>query len=194
MESLACDPVPTAAGRRFGPVCGFSSRLLASHRIPSSGPSLTRSALLRRRQAVGAQRRYAGFYRAAEMIAGLSCRNFRSIERVDVPMSQLTAIVGPNGSGKTSVLRAIGLPLSEFWPPDWNRVRCGKMPGRSRRGPDSVGQRNDPLSTQQCPLIESWDAQRIDVRMGDAPPDNRVSRPAPSRTGSAHPMPSALDR
>jgi hypothetical protein len=46
MESLACDPVPTAAGRRFGRICGFSSRLLASHRILSSGPSLTRSAAL----------------------------------------------------------------------------------------------------------------------------------------------------
>jgi hypothetical protein len=23
---------------------------------------------------------------------------------------------------------------------------CGRMPGRSKRGPDSVGQRNDPLS------------------------------------------------
>lgn len=50
------------------------------------------------------------------MIAGLSCRNFRSLENIDLPLSQLTAIVGPNGSGKTSALRALGLPLSEFWP------------------------------------------------------------------------------
>lgn len=33
-----------------------------------------------------------------------------------MPMSQLTAIVGPNGTGKTSALRALGLSLSEFWP------------------------------------------------------------------------------
>jgi putative ATP-dependent endonuclease of the OLD family len=50
------------------------------------------------------------------MIGALHCRNYRSLEDVDIPMSRLTAVVGPNGTGKTSALRALGLPLSEFWP------------------------------------------------------------------------------
>lgn len=50
------------------------------------------------------------------MLSKISCRNFRALREVDVPLSPLTAIVGANGSGKTSFLRAINLLLGNFWP------------------------------------------------------------------------------
>lgn len=50
------------------------------------------------------------------MLSHLSCRNYRSLEGVDVPLEPVTAFVGPNGSGKTSLLRAIDLVCGEAWP------------------------------------------------------------------------------
>lgn len=50
------------------------------------------------------------------MLTRLQVRNFRALENVDVPLTRLTAMVGPNGTGKTSVLRAIELPLGDAWP------------------------------------------------------------------------------
>src|SRR5712691_6984444 len=50
------------------------------------------------------------------MISSVSCRNFRSLEEVDLPLEPLAAIVGPNGVGKTSILKAIGIVLGDAWP------------------------------------------------------------------------------
>src|SRR6266540_2601821 len=50
------------------------------------------------------------------MLARLKIQNFRSLVNVDVPLSRLTAFVGPNGSGKTSVLRALSILFGETWP------------------------------------------------------------------------------
>ena len=50
------------------------------------------------------------------MLTRLRVRNFRCLEDVDVPLGPLTAFVGPNGSGKTTILRAIDLVLGEVWP------------------------------------------------------------------------------
>lgn len=50
------------------------------------------------------------------MLTRLQARNYRSLEDVNIPLSPLTAIVGPNGVGKTTVLRAIDVVLGEAWP------------------------------------------------------------------------------
>lgn len=50
------------------------------------------------------------------MLTKLHVRNFRSLADVEAPIAPLTAIVGPNGTGKTSLLRAIDLVLGETWP------------------------------------------------------------------------------
>lgn len=50
------------------------------------------------------------------MITRLRVTNFRALEAVDIPFSPLTAIVGPNGVGKTSILRAIDMLLGSAWP------------------------------------------------------------------------------
>lgn len=50
------------------------------------------------------------------MLTRLQVRNFRCLEDIDVPLGPLTAFVGPNGSGKTTILRAIDLVLGEVWP------------------------------------------------------------------------------
>jgi energy-coupling factor transporter ATP-binding protein EcfA2 len=50
------------------------------------------------------------------MLSLLECDNYRSLERVVVPLGDLTAVVGPNGVGKTSLLKAIDLVLGTTWP------------------------------------------------------------------------------
>lgn len=50
------------------------------------------------------------------MIRRLKCTNFRSLEDTVFDLAPLTAIVGPNGTGKTSVLRALNLLLGTTWP------------------------------------------------------------------------------
>lgn len=50
------------------------------------------------------------------MLKGLSLRNFRAHRGVDLALEPLTALVGPNGTGKSAVLRAIDLVLGDRWP------------------------------------------------------------------------------
>jgi len=50
------------------------------------------------------------------MITGLEVRNYRCLEKVEVPLGPLTAFVGPNGSGKTAILQALNILLGETWP------------------------------------------------------------------------------
>lgn len=49
-------------------------------------------------------------------ISRITCNGYRSLEDVTMPLGPLTAIVGPNGSGKTSLLRAMNLVLGTWWP------------------------------------------------------------------------------
>jgi putative ATP-dependent endonuclease of OLD family len=50
------------------------------------------------------------------MLTRLRIKNLRSLQNIDVPLMPLTAFVGPNGTGKTTILRAIELVLGESWP------------------------------------------------------------------------------
>jgi energy-coupling factor transporter ATP-binding protein EcfA2 len=50
------------------------------------------------------------------MLSFLECHNYRSLEHVEVPLGALTAVVGPNGVGKTALLKAIDLVLGTTWP------------------------------------------------------------------------------
>jgi energy-coupling factor transporter ATP-binding protein EcfA2 len=42
-----------------------------------------------------------------QQISRIKARNFRSLESVDVSLGQLNVLVGPNGSGKTNLLRVL---------------------------------------------------------------------------------------
>lgn len=50
------------------------------------------------------------------MLTYVRIRNYRCLQAVDLPLGPLTAFVGPNGSGKTTILRAIDLILGDTWP------------------------------------------------------------------------------
>ena len=50
------------------------------------------------------------------MLTRLKIQNYRCLEDVDIPFNSLTVLVGPNGSGKTSVLRALSCLFGEAWP------------------------------------------------------------------------------
>jgi predicted ATPase len=54
------------------------------------------------------------------MIQKLTLQNFKGIESADIALERLTVIVGPNASGKTSVLQALDL-LSKLANPDMPR-------------------------------------------------------------------------
>jgi recombinational DNA repair ATPase RecF len=50
------------------------------------------------------------------MIQSASFRNFKSLRHVDVDFERLTVFVGPNASGKTSILEGLHLMWpGEFW-------------------------------------------------------------------------------
>jgi AAA15 family ATPase/GTPase len=46
----------------------------------------------------------------------LTVDNYRSLERVQVALHPFTAFVGANGTGKSSLLRAIDLVLGQRYP------------------------------------------------------------------------------
>lgn len=50
------------------------------------------------------------------MIKKLIIENYRSIERLEIGLSMLNALIGPNSSGKTNILRALDLIVGETYP------------------------------------------------------------------------------
>lgn len=50
------------------------------------------------------------------MLSRVTIENFRSLEKVRVELAPLTALAGANGTGKSSILRAINLVLGQQWP------------------------------------------------------------------------------
>src|SRR4051794_32937304 len=50
------------------------------------------------------------------MLSRVTVENFRSLEKVRVELAPLTALAGANGTGKSSILRAIDLVLGQRWP------------------------------------------------------------------------------
>jgi putative ATP-dependent endonuclease of the OLD family len=50
------------------------------------------------------------------MIKKLYIENFRSIEKMTLLPSHLSAIVGPNSVGKTNILKALEILLGESYP------------------------------------------------------------------------------
>ena len=49
-------------------------------------------------------------------IRRICIENYRSIENLDVELSSVNALVGPNNSGKSNILRALNIVLGETWP------------------------------------------------------------------------------
>jgi predicted ATP-dependent endonuclease of OLD family len=50
------------------------------------------------------------------LIRHIRIENYRSIKRVDIPVNDMLALVGPNNAGKTNILSALNLVLGERWP------------------------------------------------------------------------------
>lgn len=74
------------------------------------------------------------------MLAKLVARNFRSLELVEVQLEPLTALVGPNGTGKSAILRAIDFVMGQTFVGGRRgtplRVESSHVGGRS---PSSLG-------------------------------------------------------
>ncbi len=49
-------------------------------------------------------------------IRRICIENYRSIENLDIELSSVNALVGPNNSGKSNILRALNVVLGETWP------------------------------------------------------------------------------
>lgn len=49
------------------------------------------------------------------MIKSISIKNFRSIKYIEIKPNNLCALIGPNSSGKTNILKALDLIIGEGW-------------------------------------------------------------------------------
>ncbi|PHK94062.1 hypothetical protein CR162_14935 [Pseudoroseomonas rhizosphaerae] len=65
-------------------------------------------------------------------------RNYRSIRELDFYPGKLTALIGPNNSGKTNILSALDFLLGGKWP-SANGLMDSDFFGKSRRGGMQVG-------------------------------------------------------
>jgi hypothetical protein len=81
------------------------------------------------------------------MLENLSLRNFKSARHLDVPLSQLTVLSGLNGSGKSTVLQAIGLLRQSLQISHVSAEQRTKLSNLHLRGPlVQLGMAGDVLS------------------------------------------------
>jgi putative ATP-dependent endonuclease of OLD family len=50
------------------------------------------------------------------VLRALEVRNFRALEQLDLDFEPLTALIGPNGTGKSSILQVLDIVLGAAWP------------------------------------------------------------------------------
>jgi len=49
-------------------------------------------------------------------VAKIHIENFRSVKNLDLKLSKINALIGPNNAGKSNIMRALSLVLGESWP------------------------------------------------------------------------------
>jgi energy-coupling factor transporter ATP-binding protein EcfA2 len=76
--------------------------------------------------------------RAEDMIRHVSFRNFKALREVEVPLERLTVIVGPNSSGKTSILQGLAFLLDVASKPADHANRYAVMQLRTKGVTDSL--------------------------------------------------------
>jgi energy-coupling factor transporter ATP-binding protein EcfA2 len=119
------------------------------------------------------------------MIHKLTLRNFKGIESTELNLERLTVIVGPNASGKTSVLQAMHLLLALANPKTGRRKLLDEQGGASallRRGShneailiEALGRWQKQVGTVQMSLVpagseqdnEPWAALIVEGNVGE---------------------------
>ncbi len=95
------------------------------------------------------------------MLTRLTIRNFKRFGAVDVDLGSPVVFVGPNNSGKTSVLQA--LVLWEFGLKRWNEKRAGKS--APDRRPGVTVNRKDLFAIPHPSALQLWRGLHVrDVR------------------------------
>jgi AAA domain, putative AbiEii toxin, Type IV TA system/AAA ATPase domain len=79
------------------------------------------------------------------MIRKVVFRNFKGLRQVDVDLERLTIFVGPNSSGKTSILEGLNFVARRWVPPGWGMTKRDPSILRSRgaRGEICLGWENE---------------------------------------------------
>lgn len=92
------------------------------------------------------------------MLKTLAIANYRSINRLVMPLGQLNLITGPNGSGKSNLYRALRLLAETAKGGVVNAIaREGGLQSSLWAGPDNLGQRtrNGATATQASPAASN---------------------------------------
>src|SRR5271163_1715324 len=104
------------------------------------------------------------------MLTRLQVRNFKTLEDVDIPLGQNVVLIGPNNSGKTSALQALGLWRTGVIA--WERAReLGVIRPKLRRF--AVINRKDITQTPVSDAASLWRRREThlseDREKGDVP-------------------------
>ena len=66
------------------------------------------------------------------MLTNIKINNFKKLDNIDIELGKTVVLIGPNNSGKTSVLQA--LALWDIGLRQWNAKREGKTSPEKRPG------------------------------------------------------------